>query len=440
MPKLKIIHAADIHFDNDADILQEVITCSGFMAAHAEKIRPHAIVIAGDLTDQRLLMDSPGALAALGFVRRLSAVCPVLVVKGTELHDFDNLEALRGLPNVMAVNDARQVFFKKDLGFYQPDGQIPDAVFSCLPSLSKAFLVSLGTDANTAEEQVVNLAGDVMRGWGVVNDQMHENGVVTVLVGHGTITGAITSTGQAMLGRDLTYGTADLRAACADYIAFGHIHKSQRVGPAWYSGSIGRLNAGELEPKGFFVVDLEPGKEPDPQFVQTPAREFVIIDLGKDPENWKEDIRSSLSGKDISGNVVIKVKAIMSETNAKNLVRTEVEGVVGKEIIFDKKIIPVQRTRAEGISKLSTAKEKYIKWAESAGQRADEEVLARVEMLDLPQDELLATIAKRFNSEVTAAEEVREPVIQETSAPAPGKVTRKKKTKVADKQPELAMG
>lgn len=72
MPKLKIIHAADIHFDNDADILQEVIACSGFMAAHAEKIRPHAIVIAGDLTDQRLLMDSP----ARSRPSALSGVCP----------------------------------------------------------------------------------------------------------------------------------------------------------------------------------------------------------------------------------------------------------------------------------------------------------------------------------------------------------------------------
>src|SRR5574341_1209802 len=64
-------------------------------------------MITGDLYDHRLLLDSAGSLAALAFVRRLATVCPVLIIRGTDLHDFDSLESLRGLPNVMVVSEAR---------------------------------------------------------------------------------------------------------------------------------------------------------------------------------------------------------------------------------------------------------------------------------------------------------------------------------------------
>jgi DNA repair exonuclease SbcCD nuclease subunit len=390
-------HIADVHFGSDEDFLKEVVACSGFAAEYVEKAGPDFVMITGDLYDHRLLLDSSGSLAALAFVRRLAAVCPVLIIRGTDLHDFDSLESLRGLPNVMVVSEARQVFFRKDAGFYESEGNgSPDAVFFCLPSPSKAFLVSLGSTPDEAQEEVVNRVRSVLRAWGEANAAMREAGVITILAGHGTISGTVTSTGRVMIGRDLEYGTRDLELARADYVGFGHIHKAQKVGPAWYAGSLGRLDAGEQEEKGFLMVELEPGTRVEPRLIKTPARKYLIIDLGKDPMNWKEEIKAAVRKEPLDENTVVKVKTSLSEPRASEITRKELEAVVGKAVLFEKSVIPIQRTRAEGISTLASAREKYLAWAETTGQRSDDLILAVVDMLDRPAEDVLATMRQKL--------------------------------------------
>jgi DNA repair exonuclease SbcCD nuclease subunit len=398
-------HIADVHFGSDEDLLKEVVACSGFAAEYVERVRPDFVMITGDLYDHRLLLDSAGSLTALAFVRRLAAVCPVLIIRGTDLHDFDSLESLRGLPNVMVVSEARQVFFRKDAGFYDRKGnERPEAVFSCLPSPSKAFLVSLGATPDEAQDEVVNRVRSVLLEWGEANAAMREAGVITVLAGHGTISGAVTSTGRVMIGRDLEYGTRDLELAGADYVGFGHIHKAQKVGPAWYAGSLGRLDAGEQEEKGFLMVELEPGGRVEPGFIRTPARKYLIIDLGKDPENWKEEVRAIFQSGPLDENTVVKVKTSLSETRASEITRKELEAVVGKAVLFEKSVIPIQRTRAEGISTLTSAREKYLAWAETTGQSSDDLILAVVDMLDRPAEEVLVSVRRKLCPEELGAD------------------------------------
>lgn len=408
MPKLNILHTADSHFANKREMLNEAITVTDFIVAKAEKEKPDFAMVTGDLYEERVLLDSPAALAGISFIRRLSAICPVLVVKGTELHDFDSLDALQGLPNVMVVSDVREVGFKKGIGFYSclSSHGTPDAVVFCLPSLSKSFLISLGMDAMAAEEEVVRLVGDVFRKWAVDIKGLREKGVVTLIAGHGTVAGAITSTGQVMLGHDLTYGTEDFKLADADYAGFGHIHKEQKIKVArdfyvYYCGSSGRVDAGEKEDKGFYMVELTPGKKAIPQFILTPARSFLVKELGMDPalDDWRAQLlamKVELDAEPNSEKLVPKIKVIMSEANASNMTRKDVEDILGRPVIFDKKIIPIQRSRAEGISRESSARGKFIKWAESAGQRKDEKILLMVDMLELPTEQLLELVKQQL--------------------------------------------
>jgi exonuclease SbcD len=415
MRKLKLLHTADNHFGNKKELLNEAVTVTDFIVNIASEEKPDLAMITGDLYDERVMLDSPAALAGISFVRRLAAICTVLIIKGTELHDFDSLDALQGLSNVTIVSDLRQVGFHRDYGIFDHTSSdlAPHAVISCLPSLSKSFLVSLGKAAMAADEEIVALVGQFLKNWGVANRRLTEKGVVTIVGGHGTIAGAVTSTGQVMLGHDLTYGTDDLAAAQADYVGFGHIHKAQKVGPAWYCGSSGRVDAGEKEPKGFNIVELAPGVQSEPRFTLTPARQFLVEELGFDPtaDDWKAQLltmKAQLEAAPNPDKLVPKIKVVLSETNATNVTRKEVEAILGREVIFDKEVVPIERSRAEGISKVSAARDKFIKWAECAGQRQDDDILALVEMLDMPKDKLLEAVAKQFDEECSPTADVNE--------------------------------
>lgn len=71
----------------------------------------------------------------------------------------------------------------------------------------------------------------------------------------------------------------------ADYVALGHIHHHQHVGPrASYAGSLDRLTFGEAEdPKGTLLVGLT-DDGPARRFIDTPARKMLNLRLENDPE------------------------------------------------------------------------------------------------------------------------------------------------------------
>lgn len=76
-----------------------------------------------------------------------------------------------------------------------------------------------------------------------------------------------------------------LTSTGADYVALGHIHQHQDLGPlASYAGSLDRLTFGEADdPKGSLIVGLT-DEGPDRRFVETPARSLMNLHLDKDPD------------------------------------------------------------------------------------------------------------------------------------------------------------
>ena len=77
-----------------------------------------------------------------------------------------------------------------------------------------------------------------------------------------------------------------------NYIALGHIHKHQVLShnpPVVYAGSLERLDfSEEEEDKGFYVVEIEPGKETDKRqvsfdFYPIVGRRFLTININIEP-------------------------------------------------------------------------------------------------------------------------------------------------------------
>ena len=76
---------------------------------------------------------------------------------------------------------------------------------------------------------------------------------------HGAVTGATMANGQLVEG-GISIGREDLELVGADYYALGDIHLAQQIPglPAYYPGSAYPVNWGEVDQKGFNLVELNP--------------------------------------------------------------------------------------------------------------------------------------------------------------------------------------
>lgn len=145
-----------------------------------------------------------------------------------------------------------------------------------------------------------------------------------VLLAHLSIAGARLGSEQSiMLGHDLVMDTDQLQVNAFDYIALGHIHQHQQISaypPTVYAGSLERVDFGEeREPKGFVVVEIEPGpagqRKVDWTFHPVNARPFLTIRINAKHEDPMHDVEREINRRkaDIDGAIVRMFIAVPPE-------------------------------------------------------------------------------------------------------------------------------
>jgi exonuclease SbcD len=139
--------------------------------------------------------------------------------------------------------------------------------------------------------------------------------VPTVLAGHVTLQGAELSGSErtTLIASEPKFTVGQLAVPPLDYVALGHIHRAQNRNaegqpPVVYAGSIERVTFGERdEEKGFYLVDVEPDRDPVTQttFVKTAARAFVALQVdARDAEEPTERILSAIDDADVADAIV----------------------------------------------------------------------------------------------------------------------------------------
>src|SRR5690606_13824034 len=126
------------------------------------------------------------------------------------------------------------------------------------------------------------VAGDalraVLRGLG---QELRRQSGPRLFAAHAMVRGSITSTGQPLVGCDMELGLEDLALVGADAYALGHIHKGQRWEiegrPVVYPGSPRRTAFGELEPKGYTILEWDAGHVRD-TFIEAPATPMIQLE------------------------------------------------------------------------------------------------------------------------------------------------------------------
>jgi len=347
---MRIAHISDIHYCPEH--LAEVDLCFRFAVDGAINAKCKLAVLSGDLFDHRLDLHTPAVGASMLAVRELAEHMPVLILQGTFSHDVPgSLEPFRHIAAKHPVTVADTI------GFYSMGG----AAIFCIPTLNKADLaVAVSGDPAAMGDHIAEL----VKSWAPQIADYRKNGIPTVLVSHGTVSGSITEQGVPMAGLDHEFTTGTLFASGASAIMLGHIHQYQE----WekdgrriaYPGSVGRLHFGELTPKGFLVWDVT-ADGATTEFVPTPAKRLLQTDIDGVPDLAElAEIAAECAG------AYVRIRYCVDEEYRKSVDHDAIRALfaAAAECKIEARINPIQRTRSAGISRAVSMAEKVERWAD----------------------------------------------------------------------------
>lgn len=204
----------------------------------------------GDLNHRigvRLEIEDQNALIAR--LRRMSAVAPVVLVYGNHdvAGDLDKFaEAANGNP--IYVVDRPQVLRIRL-------ATMEFASIACLPYPHKHGLVLAGVANPDLVDEAANALDAIFMQFDAELAAARDRGDLTLFIGHANVGGAITSSGQPNIGKEIELSPRHLDRLGPIYKGLNHIHKGQEILGAHYPGSICRLDWGEIEEKRWLEVE-----------------------------------------------------------------------------------------------------------------------------------------------------------------------------------------
>jgi exonuclease SbcD len=176
-----------------------------------------------------------------------------------------------------------------------------------------------------------------------------------------------------MAGFDHEFTTGALFGAEAQAFMLGHIHRHQ----SWvadgaagqqciaYPGSIGRFHYGEEGDKGFLLWEVGPATV-HCSLQTTPARRTLDIVFEGKPD--LEALRSVVEQQQVAG-AFVRVRWVVAEEDRHEADRAAIQRLLAAaaEVKLEGRIVPVTRSRAQGISRLASLDDKVRAWALTTG-------------------------------------------------------------------------
>lgn len=288
---IRILHTGDLHIGNfpgpekngeNARYL-DICKCLDALVEGAREQKPGIAVIAGDIFHQARVWSDRGLKeqqTAVKFLRELSAICPVVVMRGTPNHDseqqFEMLKtAFEGNGEVKIITEPQVVeVFSGAYGWVQ---------VACLPGFDRGYYRAQHPGLSKEEENEVftKAIADMIIGL----KAQCKAGTPAVLVSHYTITGCNMESGQTAFFSQfepVVYPDT-LAAADFDLVCFGHIHRPQQLEGCkntFYCGAISQLNFNdEGQERGYWIHDIGGSGEVNSTFQQLPTRQHKTLRL-----------------------------------------------------------------------------------------------------------------------------------------------------------------
>lgn len=336
-----------------------------------------AVVFAGDAFKDR--KPSPQLLSYfIQWVKDIAKHVPIVMIVGN--HDLNGdgsigpveLIGSLGIPGVYVSSHPEILKISRRDGILQ---------VVTMPTFSKSIFLQNDEYKDMPIDELNALmadkVGQIIR---YLADQL-DPGDPAILTLHGTVSGAVNGSERSMMmAQEPIFALHDIALPQFSYVALGHVHKHQALPtlpgqpPVVYSGSIERVDFGELESKGVVIVDLDEEKW---EFVDLNTRPFlqVALNLNEIP-NVKGAVVKATIQTDIE-----TAKTLSAAQITKQLYAAGAHFVAGVQIEVEREI----RTRDAGMTEHMSVPEaigRYIEQQPELSARKDR-LMAKVGELEV---------------------------------------------------------
>ena len=278
---MRVLHTADWHLGRSfhgESLLDAQAAAVDHLVALALEARVDAVLMAGDLYD-RALPPVDAVRLADEALRRLSEVCPVVVISG-------NHDSATRLGFGSALLDRAGVHVRTAVHDVGTPIALPGALVYAVPYLEPDLVREPLGVQERGQLAVLTAAMDRVR----ADRARRPAGARAVVVAHAFVAGAAPSASE----RDLAVGGAGTVPLAVfsgvDYVALGHLHGPQRVGSTGrYAGSPVSFSFSEARHvKSAAIVDLDAPRAaelvPHPVFRPLAVLRGRLEDLLADPD------------------------------------------------------------------------------------------------------------------------------------------------------------
>jgi len=305
-------------------------------------------------THQREFARRVGRLAAGGipvFLLVGNHDLPNAIGRATAIEIFDTL----AIENVVVANQPGVYPVKTKKGIIQ---------IAALPWLRRNSLLTREDTRRLNLEELKHRLEETLTHFIEDNVRKLDPDLPAILAAHVSVANAAHGSEKAMiLGQDPILPLASVAKAAFDYVALGHMHKSQILShdpPVVYSGSLQRIDfSDEGNDKGFYVVEIAPqrkqGERATFEFHPSRARRFLTIESAvnaNDPNPTATVLRDiARRSKDIAG-AVVRVQIVIPEHVEGLLQEPEIQAALreAQYVSITKEVVRERRTRLSGWS------------------------------------------------------------------------------------------
>ena len=301
---MKILHFADLHLGVETyghtDPTTGLSTRLTDFLASLDKVVDYAIenevdlvIFCGDAYKTR----EPTQTQQREFAKRVNRLSsndiPTFLLVGN--HDLPNAVGRATSTEIFDTLSVKNVFVSNRPDIYKIPTRSGAVQVASLPWLRRSVLLSREETKNLDFEQMKEKLQQALTGAIELNISKLDPKLPAILATHAWVAGSQIGTEKQMtIGQEHVLLLSSVANPAFDYIALGHIHRHQVLSenpPVVYAGSLARLDFGdEADEKGFYLVDIEPGKaggqrEVSFEFHPVEGRRFLTIEAALEAED-----------------------------------------------------------------------------------------------------------------------------------------------------------